>query len=371
MILGPLGQAKTGPGPRSTADRLLSRDDFEFVRTLISAAHRLEDRSTLLWLIVKGFHLMGWRQQCAIVVRFLRGFSLLPAEEQATVISKLAPRIRIARHGSSPNSPFPLVGPTGREEADATMVEFLDVFEASLLRLSEGNRQRLHKRLDAAVTAALTPAVWARLLAKLQPDEVQALEAWVVDEGALPADSASKLFLALSAAGHAEDTASYAADSLWKHLFEDFQNGDVDSFWAVWAQGTNDEDAESKSDGASMSGSCRLYVPAQNLPAFFDDSPADMTATPANERRQRKTMSVRMNNSDRANTATLALRRTTVCQLHCASKGFIGQVPEALRPAGFASTAATARTTVTRQSEASSVASSTCTDAARLGTSYF
>merc|ERR1719362_1290728 len=182
MILGPHGSSKTSPGPKNTAERLLSRDDFEIVRTLISAAHRLEDRSTLLWLIVRGFHLMRWKQQCAIVVRFLRGFSQLAADEQASIISKFAPRIRTARRGCAPHSQFPMVGPIGRKEADETIVEFLDVFEASLLRLSEVNRERLHRRLDAAVTAALTPTVWARLLAKLQPNEVQDLQAWVVDE---------------------------------------------------------------------------------------------------------------------------------------------------------------------------------------------
>mmetsp|Transcript_57061 Transcript_57061/g.107495 ORF Transcript_57061/g.107495 Transcript_57061/m.107495 type:complete len:420 (-) Transcript_57061:197-1456(-) len=258
MLFTPKGRSDFAQPPEETAARLIGRGDVELARTLTSAATRPEDRSSMLWLLVRGFHKVSHRLQCELVLRTIRGFAELPPSEQAQVVESVAPRIRVARAGWQEAAErhlaskehgqdewlYPLVGTIGRSKADVEVVELLDSIEAALRRLQQHERRRLHRRLDQGVSEAFKARVFARLLSELPHEEVVALETWLVDEGALTADAARQLFGALTQAAVAGGTVlgvgeKFAddANALWADLAEDFVKTGVDEFWPQWLQG--------------------------------------------------------------------------------------------------------------------------------------
>ena len=83
--------------------------------------------------------------------------------------------------------------------------------------------------MDRAVSSSFTPIVLARLLSQLPSKEVEAIEAWVVDEKALPSAAAARLFGALrgvqQAGGFLQervDDVRVGAEELWQRLSEEF-----------------------------------------------------------------------------------------------------------------------------------------------------
>lgn len=326
--------------PEEVAARLIGRGDEELARTLTSAAARPQDKSSTLWLLTRSFHLLSHRRQCELVLRSIRGFVALPPPEQAQAVKSVAKRIRSARAGwkeaaerhlaSIDNDHeewlYPFVGTVGRTKADPNMVELLDAMEAALRRLQQGERRRLHRRLDKGVSEGITPRVFARLLAELPEEEVVALEAWLVDEGALTADAARKLFGALTKAAVAGGTVlgvgeqlADDANALWSGLAEDIANTGVEDFWPDWLQGT------------SSTGSPRDSISQEDSPHRVK-----VISTAAFAAGNRKTMDGRRSSggdagasgecggspSSAAGDTARAPRRSSV-QLHCPAQAFL------------------------------------------------
>lgn len=274
MLLGPEGRVETCLGAEETAARLLSRGDEELTRTLSAAAANPEDRSTLLWLLIRGFHLMSHRRQCELVLRTCRGFSALSAAEQAEVFLSIVPRVRKARRGWQNAKPRPvyrgnvsadsgsqqdnsiiaevkqeghvppLVGTQGRRDADSGTVEMLDAAEVALRRLKQSELRRLYRRLDRGISEGLPPTCFAKMLAELPLDEVRALEAWVVDEGGMSESGARQLFNTMLQATAAKDAVcdvgeklADRADAVWAGLAKEITVGDEGGFWPEWLQG--------------------------------------------------------------------------------------------------------------------------------------
>ncbi|CAJ1371879.1 unnamed protein product [Effrenium voratum] len=124
----------------------------------------------------------------------------------------------------------------------------MDGFDASLglRQMAEEDRSRLHRRMDRAVSTSLTPIVLGRMLSHLPAEEVKAIEQWVVDEGALPASAARRLFGALAGAQQAGgflqdavDGVRLGAEELWVRLSEEFASRpeEINGSWANWLQG--------------------------------------------------------------------------------------------------------------------------------------
>lgn len=273
------------------AEKLLDLNRREMARILITDAARIHERSSSLWALVRDFDAISHDRQCSIVTHTIKGFALLPPEEQAEAVRALGPQIRAARRGweaaarqrerelrdrgleaeSEAQLP-PLVGAKGRRKADPDVVDVLDAAEAALLRIDHSRRARLHRRLDASISRHLTPSVSAAMMAKLSDREVEFLQEWLVDEKALPKEAAHRLVGTLVTAGQAADLptalaakagdmaadasrqiadgAGSAADALWR-LSEEFAEADVDQFWPDWLQGRSPSPTPSVTSVAS------------------------------------------------------------------------------------------------------------------------
>lgn len=362
MLLGPEGSAEVSLGAEETAGRLLSRGDEELARTLAAAAARPEDRSTLLWLLIRGFHLMSHRRQCELVLHTVRGFAALPTTEMAEVFMAVAPRVRAARRGwkhakpqqvylggassSSSSSKKPaastleedgdegcvpaFVGIRGRREADPATVEMLDAIEVALRRLKRSERCRLYRRLDKGVSEGLTPSVFASMLAELPREEVRALEDWLVDEGGISKASVRQLFSVLLQASAAKDAVCSVggrladrADAVWAGLSEDFRNGDDNRVWRDWLQGELNSPRESLAGESTFS-----HGPASRLTVVSKAAlTARRLAAESERRRQAEAAPARaaggyLNGDDQQLKAASPPRRAS-CQLHCPPSTFL------------------------------------------------
>eukprot|EP00931_Biecheleriopsis_adriatica_P109159 TRINITY_DN83415_c0_g1_i1.p1 TRINITY_DN83415_c0_g1~~TRINITY_DN83415_c0_g1_i1.p1 ORF type:complete len:479 (-),score=110.47 TRINITY_DN83415_c0_g1_i1:130-1566(-) len=273
---GDFAEAIRAKEAKDTAEKLLGLKDEELAKVLSKAIQRLDEQHTPLWTLVRSFNLVSRKKQIDLVERFVKGFVAMPVSEQAATFHALSPRVRAARRGWSEgsskskkkgkslevipeqvipeqenaNRPFPaFVGARGRREADRVIVELLDTLDESLRLIASEDRARLHRRLDRAVSASFTPIVLAKMFAKLPPDEVKCLEKWLVDENALPAPAAQRLFSALTSAQQAGSLVEKAvdgvylgADALWAQMARislEFATGpdEIDGNWKKWLQG--------------------------------------------------------------------------------------------------------------------------------------
>lgn len=357
MLLGPTGRAETCLNAEQTAARLLSRGDAELARTLVAAISRLEDRSTLPWHLVRGFHLMSHQRQCGLVLHTIRGFLALPLAEQAEAFLTVAPRIRTARRGWADAKPRPiyhsvaagtssadsmaridddneglvppLVGTHGRCEAEAATVDFLDAVEVALRRLKRSEQRRLHRRLDKGISEGVTPGVLARMLVALPPEEVRSLEAWVVDEGGMSESGAREFFNTLLQVTAAQDAVrdvgerlASGADAVWAGL---------DVPWKDWLQGQQPHFVDSPRGSAAGSSAStvgghhsrasrlsvvtRAALTARKLAA---DAEAYRTGVHPGGLGQRDAQPMDAVSSERS----VSFKRTS-CQLHCPASAFL------------------------------------------------
>ncbi|CAK9080476.1 unnamed protein product [Durusdinium trenchii] len=271
LARGDVQEALRAKEAKDVAERLLRCKDEELARKMAKAADRIDDETSLLWKLSRDFYLISRKKQIDLVERFVKGFVQLPSSEQAKAVLALAPRVRLARRGwaegakkskdgrgrpsvrTGEESPKagdlcfpPLVGARGRREADSSVVALLDQLDSSLRRLAVEDRERLHRRMDRAVSSSFSPIVLARMLAHLPSEEVHSIERWIVDEGALPPAAAARLFGALlnvqQAGGILQDVVDdvkVGAEELWVRLSEEFasQPEEISGSWSNWLKG--------------------------------------------------------------------------------------------------------------------------------------
>eukprot|EP00928_Gymnodinium_smaydae_P072938 TRINITY_DN56213_c0_g1_i1.p1 TRINITY_DN56213_c0_g1~~TRINITY_DN56213_c0_g1_i1.p1 ORF type:complete len:430 (-),score=39.41 TRINITY_DN56213_c0_g1_i1:159-1448(-) len=279
MYVGPEGAVQTVRTAyiEDTVKRISARGDAELMRTLVTSVERLEQRSTFLWLVAKGFNLLCHKNQCRFLAQVVRGFAVMPPEEQAKFILLIAPRLRIARCGwaeaalverekrrqqgsciidsdTDDDEPQPFVGTIGRTKADACVVELLDAMEASVRRIPPNDIAKLHRVLERAVDRHITPGILARIFAQLPESEVAALQEWLIEEGTLQEEAARELFGHLMKIVRTGGSVALSTDNFSVQFAEMLEDTSVQSanaegsFWQRWFQGLTEshDDVEDK-----------------------------------------------------------------------------------------------------------------------------
>lgn len=260
MLCGPSANAVVNDrGIEGSAKDLVNKGPAKLARMAVRSSYKLIDRSTDLWLIVQGFHLLSSPVRCAIISGLVRGFAALKPADQAKFASFYIPRMRVMRLGWQEvrgNDTIPgLVGRIGRKEADPHLVVFVDTVEASLRRLGPRDRREAWNTLDVALSESLSPVVLAKLFVEMKPADAEALEAWIVEEEALAPDAARRFFNALKNASSSEQRlsqlASAGVDSLrsaWETLAVD--GLDVEGFLPMsWLSKSEEQVADDDARG--------------------------------------------------------------------------------------------------------------------------
>lgn len=302
--------------------QLILKGDLDFARALGEAAIDFQDKSTIVWQLARSFHVLSHRERSEFVSHTVRGFAKLPADEQAAIIRVVLPHLRQARQGRRGPSPksrrttvaesaapegvaaksaapgtaaergqgqlFPLVGTTGRRAAHPSVVQLLDVLDASLRRVPEHQRKKLHQRLDKCVTQHMPPLILARLLQKLPEDLQDVFEDWIVEEGTLPRGAARRLvswLLEMSdMLGDAQERVSVSAENMWEAVSSELGNSEtLGNFWTDWVQGTSTSSATSTS--SVVDERARMTTKRVTLYADVDKNPVVAGTVPLTQRR--------------------------------------------------------------------------------------
>lgn len=279
-------------GIEGAAKDLLDQGPAKLARIAVRASYKLIDRSTDLWLVVQGFHLLSSPMRCGIINGLVRGFAALKPADQAKFASYYIPRMRILRRGWEEvrgHDTIPgLVGSIGRREADPHLVSFVDTVETTLRRLNHYERKEAWQTLDIALSESLSPVVLARLFAAMGRADTEVLEAWIVEEDALSREAAQRFFNALRNASSSEQRisqlASSGADSLrsaWETLALE-EHLEIEgilptSWWSKTEEQVVDDDARGLEPTAELHGrrftdpglrrppKCKLHCPGSTF----------------------------------------------------------------------------------------------------------